>query len=45
MTIILVLDDPLMTHEVQNQIKKMNPNKTCGPNGVSPAVFRMLPAS
>ena len=40
---IPVLDDPISPNEVQIQIKKLKGNKACGPDGVPPGVFKILP--
>ncbi|MPC47021.1 hypothetical protein E2C01_040755 [Portunus trituberculatus] len=34
--IIPVLDDPIQVNEVKTQINNMKPNKSCGPDGLSP---------
>ena len=41
---IPVLDDPITPQEVEHQIQKMKPDKACGPDGLIPGVFSMLPA-
>ena len=40
---IPVLDNLIMSEEVQVQIRKIKPNKSCGPDGVSPDILKMLP--
>ena len=41
---IPVLDDPISPVEVTTQINKMKADKACGPDGIAPGVFRLLPA-
>ena len=41
---IPILDDPISTLEVQHQIRRMKPDKACGPDGLPPGVFSLLPA-
>ena len=41
---IPILDDPISPGEVNAQIKKIKPNKACGPDGLSPGIFSLLPA-
>ena len=41
---IPVLDDPISPAEVERQIKKLKVDKACGPDGLTPGVFTMLPA-
>ena len=41
---IPVLDDPISPAEVENQVKRMKVDKACGPDGLTPGVFSMLPA-
>ena len=38
-----VLDDPIQVKKVMAQIDIMEPNKSCGPNGLSPGVLKILP--
>lgn len=38
-----VLDDPILAAEVDSQIRKMKVDKACGPDGLPPGVFAMLP--
>lgn len=40
-TCIPVLDDPRTTREVE--IRRLKPQKPCGPNGITPKRFRILP--
>ncbi len=42
---IPVLDEPINGDEVMTQIKRLKPNKTSGPDGVPPALFKVMPAS
>ena len=42
-TTIPILDDPITPEEVQAQVRRLKPNKACGPDGVSPAVLKLLP--
>ena len=39
---IPLLDDPIAPVEVSDQIGNMNPNKSCGPDGIPPGIFRLL---
>ena len=41
---IPVLDEQISVEEVQEQIKRMHPDIPCGPNGLPPGVFSLLPA-
>ena len=41
---IPILDDPISPGEVNAQIEKIKPNKACGPDGLSPGIFSLLPA-
>ena len=41
---IPVLDEQISAAEVQEQIKRMHPDKACGPDGLPPGVFSLLPA-
>lgn len=41
---IPVLDEQISVAEVQEQIKRMHPDKACGPDGLPPGVFSLLPA-
>ena len=39
-----ILDNPICPSEVDDVIQKqMKPNKGCGPDGISPGIFRLLP--
>ena len=38
-----VLDDPIMQEEVSVQVRRLRGNKACGPDGVPPGVFKLLP--
>ena len=40
---IPILDDQITPEEVQAQIKNIKPEKSCGPDGVSPGILKMLP--
>lgn len=40
---IPVLDNDITYDEVTAQIKKLKPNKACGPDGLSPGIFSLLP--
>ena len=40
---IPVLDDPINTAEVLEAITSMKSNKSCGPDGVTPGLHRILP--
>ncbi len=40
---IPVLDEPVEVGEVITQMNNMKPNKSCGPDGVSPGVVKYLP--
>lgn len=42
---IPVLDESITTDEVTVQIKKMKADKACGPDGIAPGVFQLLPAN
>ena len=42
---IPILDDPITEHEVLREAKNMNSNKACGLDGVTPGIFKVLPAS
>ena len=43
---IPVLDEPIRLSEVEHAIKnQVKPRKSCGPDGVSPGVFKLLPAT
>jgi hypothetical protein len=42
---IPVLDDPISMPELSEAITQIKPNKSCGPDGVSPGVLRLLPAA
>ena len=42
---IPVLDDPLSINEIEEAVQRMKPNKSCGPDGISPGVLRILPAA
>lgn len=41
---IPVLDEQISVAEVQEQIKRMHLDKKCGPDGLPPGVFSLLPA-
>lgn len=38
-----VLDDPILPQEVQNQVKRLVCSKACGPDGVPPGIFKLVP--
>lgn len=38
-----VLDDPILPQEVQDQVKRLKCGKACGPDGVPPGIFKLLP--
>ena len=40
---IPLLDEPITTLEVQQQIKKLKADKASGPDGLSPGIFKLLP--
>lgn len=40
---IPVLDSPITQVEICEQIRNMKPDKACGPDGISPGIFSMLP--
>ena len=40
---IPILDEPISPVEVQNQIRRMKVDKACGPDGIPPGVFNLLP--
>ncbi|XP_063888609.1 uncharacterized protein LOC135115608 [Scylla paramamosain] len=40
---IPILDDIINVEEVQRQIKRLKPGKACGPDGVPPTIFKVLP--
>ena len=40
---IPILDDPIQPREVLDQVKKMKADKSCGPDGISPGIFKVLP--
>ena len=40
---IPILDDPITENEVLQEAKCMNSNKTCGLDGVTPGIFKLLP--
>lgn len=42
---IPVLDEEITPLEVENQIKYLKRDKACGPDGVSPGLFKMLPGA
>ena len=42
---IPVLDEPMTTNEVYNEIAKLKPNKGSGVDGVPPGIFKFLPAN
>ena len=41
---IPVLDSPISPDEVASQINKMKADKSCGPDGIAPGVFKLLSA-
>lgn len=41
---IPILDDPITPEEVQQQIKRIKPDKACGPDGIPSGTMKMLPA-
>lgn len=41
---IPILDDPISPVEVREQIRKLKSDKACGPDGLSPGIFPLLPA-
>ena len=40
-----ILDDPITEHEVCVQIGKLKSNKACGPDGLAPGIFKLLPVN
>lgn len=40
---IPILDEQISVVEVQEQIKRMHLDKACGPDGLPPGVFTLLP--
>ncbi len=40
---IPLLDEPITPYEVQQQINILKADKACGPDGVSPGIFKILP--
>lgn len=40
---IPVLDSPILQAEIHEQVRKLKPDKACGPDGISPGIFSMLP--
>ena len=38
---IPLLDEPITPREVEDQVKKMKADKSCGPDGVSPGIFKL----
>ncbi len=40
---IPVLDEQISAVEVQEQMKRMHPDRACGPDGLPPGVFSLLP--
>ena len=40
---IPILDEPISVLEVQNQVRRLKPEKACGPDGVSPGILKVLP--
>lgn len=40
---IQVLDEPITPAEVQDQSRKMKPDKVSGPDGIPPGIFALLP--
>ncbi|MPC74570.1 hypothetical protein E2C01_068933 [Portunus trituberculatus] len=43
-TSVPVLDEPILPHQVSDQIKNMKVDNACGPDGLSPGVLSLLPA-
>ncbi len=41
---IPILDEQISAVEVEEQIRRMHPDKACGPDGLPPGVFSLLPA-
>ena len=41
---IPVLDNDIAVDEVVQEIKKLKQDKACGPDGISPGIFKLLPA-
>ena len=39
---IPILDDPIVPDEVITQINRMKSNKSCGPDGIPPGLFKLL---
>ncbi len=39
-----MIDDPVSPNEVTAQVNKMKADKSCGPDGIAPGVFKLLPA-
>ena len=39
---IPLLDDPITTEEVTEQIKQLKPNKACGPDGIAPGALKLF---
>ena len=42
---IPVLDEPIKSDQVGNQIVKLKPNKSSGVDGIPPGIFKLLPAN
>ena len=42
LTNIPVLDDNFTSFEVKEQIKKLKSNKSCGPDGIPPGIYKLL---
>ena len=40
---IPLLDEPISVWEVSQQVKRLKPNKACGPDGLAPGIFKVLP--
>lgn len=42
---IPVLDEAMTTMEIEQRIKQLKSGKACGPDGVSPGLYKLLPGS
>ena len=42
---IPLLDDPITSQELAAQVARLKPDKACGPDGIPPGIFRLLPAN
>lgn len=40
---IPLLDDPITPQELEKQVTHLKPDKACGPDGIPPGVFKILP--